>query len=186
MSKIDHSLFSVHEHALEKEYEVCPKCGSETIVKHSKSGAFIGCASYPTCDYTRPLVEHQDSLIKVLEDSECPSCGSELAVKNGRYGMFIGCTNFPECHFIAQEPEPEESLPQCPECNKGTLTKRSNKTGRTFYSCDTYPKCKYILNNYPVAQQCPECGWQVMVEKNTASGKVLQCPQKYCGHKLAD
>ena len=100
--------------------------------------------------------------------------------------MFIGCTNFPECHFIAQEPEPEESLPQCPECNKGTLTKRSNKTGRTFYSCDTYPKCKYILNNYPVAKQCPECGWQVMVEKNTASGKVLQCPQKHCGHKLAD
>jgi putative DNA topoisomerase len=183
MSKIDHSLFSVHEQALEKEPEPCPKCGASTLVKHRKSGSFIGCESYPSCDYTRPLFEHQDSLIKILEGSECPECSSELAVKNGRFGMFIGCTNFPECHYIAQEPEPEEVLPKCPSCHTGTLTKRSNKTGKTFYSCDAYPKCKYILNFRPISQTCPQCNWPVMVEKNMASGKILQCPQKHCNHK---
>ena len=186
MSKIDHSLFSVHEHALEKKFEVCPKCASQTQVKHSKSGSFIGCVSYPECDFTRPLVERNESLIKVLAGSQCPDCGRELAVKNGRFGMFIGCTNFPNCHYIVNDASPEKTLPQCPECQTGSLTKRSNKTGRTFYSCDTYPKCKYILNHLPVAHTCPECGWQVMVEKNTASGKVLQCAQKQCGHKLLE
>jgi putative DNA topoisomerase len=117
MSKIDHSLFSVHEHALEKEYEVCPKCGSETSVKHSKKGPFVGCNNYPNCDYTRSLVEHHETLIKVLDDSECPQCSHPLAVKNGRFGMFIGCTNFPECHFIAQE-ETKSELPTCPSCKK--------------------------------------------------------------------
>ncbi len=185
MSKIDHSLFSTHEHALEKEYEVCPKCGSEVVIRNSKTGPFIGCASYPECDYTRPLVEHDASFVKVLEGSECPDCKNQLAVKNGRYGMFIGCTNFPECHYIAHDHEPEESLPQCPQCQSGTLTKRSNKTGKTFYSCDAYPKCKYILNQHPVSQTCPECGWQVMIEKNTANGKVLQCAQKHCSYKQA-
>lgn len=184
MSKIDHSLFSVHEHALEKEHEVCPKCGSETSVKHSKKGAFVGCNNYPNCDYTRPLVEHHETLLKVLDDSECPLCESPLAVKNGRFGMFIGCTNFPECHYVAQE-ESKESLPTCPSCNKSELFERSNKSGKTFYSCGGYPKCKYILNNKPVAQSCPECGWQVMVEKKTAKGLMLQCPQKHCNHKVS-
>ena len=185
MSKIDHSLFSVHEHALEKEYEVCPQCGSETQVKHSKNGPFIGCANYPACDYSRPLVEHSESIIKILEGSQCPSCDSELAVKNGRFGMFIGCTNFPECHYIAQEEEEQNTLPICPSCKKEHLVERSNKSGKVFYSCGGYPKCKYILNNKPVDQTCPECGWQVMIEKKTSNGLVLQCPQKHCNHKMS-
>ena len=28
MSKIDEQLFSAHEHALEKEYELCPECAA--------------------------------------------------------------------------------------------------------------------------------------------------------------
>lgn len=51
MSKIDHALFNAKKHALEKEYEVCPDCGSELVIKNSKKGPFIGCASYPTCEY---------------------------------------------------------------------------------------------------------------------------------------
>ena len=184
MSKIDQSLFSVHEHALEKEYGVCPLCGSEVVVKHSKSGPFLGCASYPHCEYTRPLIEHQEALIKVLEDSECPECSHELAVKNGRYGMFIGCTNFPVCNYVVHE-EAENTLPECPECHNAQLVSRSNKSGRTFYSCNDYPKCKYVLNHKPVATSCNECGWTVMIEKNGPSGKYLQCPQKHCGHKQA-
>lgn len=184
MSKIDHSLFSAHEHALEREYEVCPQCGSELVVRHGKNGPFLGCASYPACDYIRSLVEHDTQTIKVLDDSPCPECNKPLAVKNGRFGMFIGCTGFPDCHHVVhQQEQVEEPLPACPSCSKGQLAKRSNKSGKTFYSCNAYPKCKYILNFKPVAQTCPNCGWSVLIEKNTSKGIQLQCPQKLCGYK---
>ena len=188
MSKIDHSLFSADKHALEKEYEVCPKCGSELVMRNSKSGPFLGCASYPKCDFIRPLAHHDSQQIKVLEDSACPECGKPLVIKNGRYGMFIGCTGYPDCHYIAHDEEPSDTevLPSCPKCKKGKLVSRSNKFGKTFYSCDCYPRCKYTLNNKPVSKTCPACDWPIMTEKKTASGVVLQCPQKACMHKLAE
>ncbi|MDX1728415.1 MAG: type I DNA topoisomerase, partial [Pseudoalteromonas tetraodonis] len=62
---------------------------------------------------------------------------------------------------------------------------RSNKFGKVFYSCDCYPSCKYTLNHKPVDQACPACDWPVVTEKKTASGIVLQCPQKSCMHKFA-
>lgn len=184
MSKIDHSLFAAHEHALEKEYEICPECGSELVIRHSKSGPFIGCANYPTCSYTKPLVEHEVDVLKVLDDSLCPQCSRPLVVKNGRYGMFIGCSGFPDCHYIASQiEEVTATLPQCPKCHKHHLVKRSNKSGKTFYSCDGYPSCKYIVNFLPVDQACPQCGWSIMLEKQNSSGVMHLCPQKTCGFK---
>jgi putative DNA topoisomerase len=47
MSKIDHSLFSADKHALEKEYEVCPQCGSELVIRNSKTGPFFGLCELP-------------------------------------------------------------------------------------------------------------------------------------------
>ncbi|MBQ4834592.1 topoisomerase DNA-binding C4 zinc finger domain-containing protein [Pseudoalteromonas sp. MMG010] len=189
MSKIDQSLFSATKHALEKEYETCPQCGSELVIRNSKSGPFLGCASYPKCDYIRPLAHHDSNEIKVLEDSSCPECSKPLVVKNGRYGMFIGCTGYPECHYIANDDESaeqeKESLPDCPKCKKGQLVSRSNKFGKTFYSCNSYPSCKYTLNNKPVAHTCPKCSWPILIEKKMANGVVLQCPQKGCMHKLS-
>ena len=187
MSKIDQSLFSANQHALEKEYEVCPQCGSELVIRNSKSGPFLGCASYPKCDFIRSLAQHDNHQIKVLEDSPCPDCGNPLVVKSGRYGMFIGCTDYPNCHYIAHdEPEPnEETLPACPKCKKGQLVARSNKYGKTFYSCNSYPSCKYTLNFKPVAHSCPACQWPVMMQKQMTNRVVLQCPQKSCSHKLA-
>lgn len=43
--------------------EACPECGGDLIERQGSQGAFIGCASYPTCSYTRnleykPLVLH--------------------------------------------------------------------------------------------------------------------------------
>ncbi|MCG6295251.1 topoisomerase DNA-binding C4 zinc finger domain-containing protein, partial [Vibrio vulnificus] len=44
-SKIDRTLFSAHEHAL--EHTPCPQCGGELVLKHGKHGAFLGCNQYP-------------------------------------------------------------------------------------------------------------------------------------------
>ena len=176
----DDSLFSRHEHALEKEYEVCPKCGSELVIKNSKAGAFFGCSSYPTCKYTRPVHEHEKMDAQVLPGSECPECGHELAVKQGRYGMFIGCTNFPECHHIEHdEPETTESV-DCPSCKKGKLIERQSRYGKTFYACDAYTKCKHAVNHPPVTGECKACGYPLLLKRQMAAGEKLQCADKKC------
>ena len=86
-------------------------------------GAFIGCANYPTCQYTRPVHEQTKVEDRVLPGSECPECGHELAVKQGRYGMFIGCTNFPACHHIEHDGDDEADTSD--EVDVPKLQKRS-------------------------------------------------------------
>ena len=182
MSNSEKPLFSLHEHALEKEYEVCPECGAELAIKRGKSGAFFGCVNYPNCQYTRPVVEHERVEDKVLAGSECPECGKELAVKQGRYGMFIGCTNYPECHHIEHEEVKANHDITCPSCQKGQLIERQSRFGKSFYACNAYPKCKYAVNHPPVAGKCQKCNFGLLLKRNMAAGEKLQCAQKKCGH----
>ncbi len=183
MSGSDKPLFSQHEHALEKAYEVCPECGSELSIKNGRAGAFLGCVNYPSCSYTRPIVEHERIEDKVLVGSECPECNSELAVKQGRYGMFIGCTNYPNCHHIEETHHHEDAGVACPKCKKSELIERTNRYGKTFYSCDAYPKCKYVINYQPIQEKCPLCQWSILVTRKMASGDVILCPEKKCTYK---
>lgn len=180
-------LFSRHEHALEKAYEVCPDCGSELTMKRGKAGAFLSCSNYPNCQYTRSVVEHERVENTDLPGSECPLCGSLLAVKQGRYGMFIGCTNYPQCHHIEEDQPHEEVGIACPSCiskgKLGELKEKTNRFGKTFYSCDQYPKCKYVINYMPIAEQCPDCHWSILVKREMANGQVIMCPQKKCSYK---
>lgn len=182
MPDSDDSMFSHREHALEKAYEVCPECESQLTIKHSKSGSFWGCISYPACEYTRPVVEHEKVEDKVLTGSECPKCGHELAVKQGRYGMFIGCSNFPDCHHIEDTSHHEDAGVNCPKCKTGELIERTSRYGKTFYSCDSYPKCKFIVNHAPVAGTCQKCGFGLLLKRNMSAGEKLQCAQKKCAH----
>jgi len=183
MSNIDKSLFSHHEHALEKAYEVCPECGCELTMKNGKSGTFLGCSAYPTCEYTRPVVEHERIEDKLLVGTHCPLCSSPLAVKQGRYGMFIGCSNYPQCHHIEETHHQEDAGVTCPKCRKSELIERTNRYGKTFYSCNDYPKCKYVVNFPPIAEKCPQCQWSILVKRKMASGDVIICPEKKCTYK---
>lgn len=182
----DEPLFTRHEHALEKAYEICPDCGSELAIKHGKAGAFLSCSNYPHCKYTRSVIEHERVEDTILPGSECPECHSLLAVKQGRYGMFIGCTNYPICHHI-EEQQHEEVGVSCPSCHSkgklGELKEKTNRFGKIFYSCDQYPKCKYVLNYPPVNQACPQCQWPILIKRNMAGGKTVMCPQKKCNYK---
>jgi putative DNA topoisomerase len=184
MSNPEKPLFSRHEHALEKTTETCPQCDSALVIKHSKSGSFFGCVSYPNCQYTRPVVEHERVDDKILVGSECPECGNELAVKQGRYGMFIGCTSYPDCHHIVHEDDNAiaEQDVTCPQCQKGHLQSKTSRFGKTFYACDSYPKCKFAVNHQPVAGECEKCGFGLLLKRQMAAGEKLQCAAKSCGH----
>ncbi|MCV2886571.1 topoisomerase DNA-binding C4 zinc finger domain-containing protein [Aestuariibacter sp. AA17] len=185
MSKIDHSLFKASEHALENAFGTCPLCDAQLRIRNSKNGRFIGCTHYPECTFSKPLHETETTQLKVIDGSSCPECQQALAIKKGRFGLFIGCTAFPECHHIETVKQQSDTEVACPKCKKGKLIKRTNKYGKTFYACNQYPHCKYLLNSKPVAKSCEACGWAVMIEKNTTNGVVCLCPQKDCQHKVA-
>ena len=34
--------------------ELCPKCGAELHLRKGKKGLFLGCSTYPACDYLKP------------------------------------------------------------------------------------------------------------------------------------
>lgn len=178
----DKSLFSRHEHALERAYEICPDCGSELTIKQGKSGAFLSCSNYPNCQYTRSVVEHERVEDTVLAGSECPVCGSPLAVKQGRYGMFIGCTNYPQCHHIEHEQEETLQNIQCPSCKSGLLQEKLSRFGKKFYSCDAYPQCKFVVNHEPIAGMCEQCQFPLLLKRNMAAGIKYQCAAKKCSH----
>ncbi len=178
MAKIDHSLFKAHEHALEREYEVCPQCGSELVVRHSPKGAFLGCASYPACHYKRPFKSPDSQTLKVLKQAPCPQCGQPLAVKQGRYGMFIGCSGFPQCHYVADTDDEQDTGLSCPQCQQGELLERVNKFGKRFWGCSRYPGCKFLLNDEPREGRCQCCGFTLLVSHK--QGK-LRCADKQCG-----
>lgn len=166
--------------------ENCPKCGKPLSTRLGKRGRFIGCTGYPDCDYTRTMEGEEISASEpeVVEGRTCPLCQSPLHVKLGRYGKFIGCSNYPKCKHMEPLEKPADTGILCPECQKGNLLKRKSRYGKYFYSCETYPACKYAVWNEPIAEKCPKCNWPFLTLKETKRwGKEKVCPQKECGFK---
>lgn len=168
----------------EKLDEACPKCGKHLTLRLGKRGKFVGCSAYPECDYTRNL----DGEVKpdepvVVEGRVCPKCESPLHIKSGPYGKFIGCSGYPKCKFIEPLEKPKDTGVVCPECKKGSLIERKSRYGKLFYSCNTYPDCKYATWNPPINEPCPKCGWPILTIKTTKRRGVEKvCPQKECGY----
>jgi DNA topoisomerase-1 len=167
--------------------EACPKCGKPLTLRLGKRGRFVGCTGYPECDYTRNVNETAETQSaapapELVEGRTCPKCGSPLVIKSGPYGKFIGCSGYPKCRFIEPLEKPKDSGVVCPECKKGSLIERKSRYGKMFYSCSTYPDCKYAVWNPPLNEPCPKCGWPILTIKTTKRrGTEKVCPQKECG-----
>ena len=173
------ALFSV------RQQEPCPQCGADLVIRTGKQGPFLGCSHYPECDYVRPLRNQGDGhIVKILEGKYCPQCEAELALRQGRFGMFIGCSRYPECSHTEQIDKPDETAITCPQCQTGHLVQRRSRYGKTFHSCDRYPECQFVINAKPVAGECPECHYPLLIEKKTAQGVKLFCASKQCGKPI--
>ncbi len=106
----------------------------------------------------------------------CPQCGHDLVLRNGRYGKFIACSNYPECRYT--RPLVVKTGVTCPKCKQGQVVERRSKKGRTFYGCDRYPECDFVVWQRPIPAPCPDCGGLV-----TQSGKErARCT--VCGHSF--
>lgn len=163
--------------------EVCPKCGQPLSVRLGKLGRFIGCTTYPKCDYTRNLKGDTVAISEPI-DRNCPKCNAILVIKTGRYGRFIGCSGYPVCKHMEPLDKPQDTGVTCPTCKQGQMLQRKSRYGKLFYACSTYPKCKYAVNNPPFTATCPQCGWSILTTRTKRNGDLEQvCPQKSCNFK---
>ena len=162
--------------------ERCPRCQRPLVIKHVGHNSFLGCTGYPDCDYKRGLREQSEIEPENL-GVPCPECGEELQLKSGRYGLFVGCSNFPACEFVTEPDAGNDDTIQCPECKKGQLRQKNSRRGTVFYACNRYPTCQFTVNQPPVDESCPKCGFALLVKRKTASGVRKVCIQKQCDYK---
>ncbi len=75
-----------------RDPRLCQICGTGRLsLKLGKFGAFIGCANYPNCRYTRPLAIEGDaeSTTADMALGIDPASGLEVAIKKGPFGHYI-------------------------------------------------------------------------------------------------
>ncbi len=124
----------------------------------------------------------------------CPKCQKELVVRRGKLGEFLGCSGYPRCRFtqdftrdaqgnvIPKGTSAQSSDFPCPQegCT-GVLVPRRSRWGQ-FFSCNQYPKCSYSVNQPPLLQSCPQCGFPWLRPRS----KKWQCPKEGCGYQLSE
>ena len=172
--------------------EVCPQCGAAVVMRFGRYGTFLGCSNYPTCGFTRNLDESPAEAAAAATPAEevppCEKCGKPMALRRSRFGAFYGCTGYPECKNIrkigGQAAEKKPTGVACPQCGEGEIEEKRSRRGKTFYSCNRYPKCDYALWDKPVPQPCPQCAAPFLTEKTTKKkGTRLRCVKEGCGYE---
>jgi len=158
--------------------EYCENCGRVMVLKRGRFGQFMACTGYPDCKTTRRL-DQGKKVPDIPLDELCPKCGRNLMIRHGRYGEFTACSGYPECKYVKQN----FIGVKCPLCKEGDLVEKRARKGNTFYGCGNYPKCKFTSANKPIAEKCPSCGGEYLVEKTLKSGPVIACPNKECDYE---
>jgi DNA topoisomerase I len=154
--------------------EYCENCGRVMVLKRGRFGQFMACTGYPECKTTRRL-DQGKKVPDIPLDEKCPQCGRNLILRHGRYGEFTSCSGYPDCKYVKQN----YIGMKCPLCKDGELVeKKARRRGNIFYGCSNYPKCKFTSAHKPIAEKCPECGHEYLVEKRLKSGTVIACPNK--------
>jgi len=165
---------------------ICPKCKKHKLnIKFGKSGEFLGCSSYPECDFTSNFERTEEGEIKLIKTEppkmlkeKCPNCGKPMRKLNGRFGEFTACSGYPECKYIKRE----VAGFRCPY-DKGEVVQKVWRGGK-FWGCDNYPKCKFAVFDEIVEQKCPQCKLPFLIKKTDKEGNVtLLCFDKTCGYK---
>jgi DNA topoisomerase-1 len=160
--------------------EYCENCGRVMVLKRGRFGQFMACTGYPDCKTTRRLDQGKRVPDIPLEEL-CPKCGRNLMIRHGRYGEFTSCSGYPDCKYVKQN----FIGVKCPLCQEGDLVEKKARKGNTFYGCGNYPKCKFTAAHKPIAEKCPACGSEYLVEKFLKTGPVIACPNKECDFERA-
>ena len=158
--------------------EYCENCGRVMVLKRGRFGQFMACTGYPDCKTTRRL-DQGKKVPDIPLDELCPKCGRNMMIRHGRFGEFTTCSGYPDCKYVKQN----FIGVKCPLCKEGDLVEKKARKGNTFYGCGNYPKCKFTSAGKPLAEKCPSCGSEYLVEKTLKAGPVIACPNKECDYE---
>lgn len=171
---------------------LCEKCGAPMELKMGPRGPFLGCSTYPKCNFTMSIRKAQRKRQEAQAQAEgapepehgtCPRCGKALVLRKGKAGKFLGCSGYPECTYTENLPRKKASASRsapkeeptdevCERCGKPMVI----KTGRwgKFLACSGYPECR---NTKPLAKE-GKGGKKTPAEEPTEE----TCPR--CGEPL--
>ncbi|HYD50180.1 MAG TPA: DNA topoisomerase, partial [Terriglobales bacterium] len=163
----------------------CGNCGKPLVIKWGRGGEFLACPTYPECKFTRNFERQSDGSIKAVEaevvDENCDQCGKPMQIRFGRFGKFVGCSGYPECKNVRPLVRPVPTGVACPDCHEGAIMEKRSRGGKTFYSCNRYPKCRFATWEKPIAEPCPSCNAPFVVEKTTKKlGTRRRCLSEGC------
>ena len=115
----------------------------------------------------------------IVIDEKCPNCGKNLVIRSGRFGDFIACPGYPECRFT--KPIVKEVAAMCPRCHK-PLVEKVSKRKRTFWGCQNYPECNFVLWDRPLEEdwKCPQCSEGILVHKWGRGKDYVICHNDQC------
>jgi len=185
----------------------CDKCGRPMVIRKSRRGPFLSCSGFPKCRNAMPM-EKLDHLKELAANGQIPEAPIETAgKKNGRAGA-NGKREKVDPATLGPPPKgfawtrtgrpvvevwPEDDL-RCPECG-GSVSAKSGRFG-PYFSCGSYPKCRFVANMRGEAKKrgeiefpdsvkpkakpvptdipCDECG-EPMVIRQGRTGPFLGC-----------
>lgn len=181
--RLDEARYSMRN--LKQEFTTteirCEKCGANMIIRWGKKGRFLACPNYPDCRNTKEYVNDENGEIRIVQSEEtdtiCEKCGRRMVIKVGKKGRFLACPGYPEC----RNSKPLTLGISCPMPNcSGELIERQSKKGKTFYACNRYPQCKFILWEMPVNQECPKCHSPFLLQKQRNNRRIIKCYRDEC------
>ncbi|NLW31687.1 MAG: type I DNA topoisomerase [Fibrobacter sp.] len=170
LSKVKSSIKDLRAQNQEVTDRICPECGkNKLVIKWSKNGKFLACQGFPSCKYTERL----EKVNAVKVDEKCDKCGAPMLILNMNGNRFLGCSRYPEC----KNTKSISTGVKCPKSDcSGTLVERKTRRGKIFYGCDKYPDCNFATWDKPVNRKCPQCGYPMMVYKETKrKGPMYRC-----------
>ncbi len=181
--RLDEARYSMRN--LKQEFTAteikCEKCGANMIIRWGKKGRFLACPNYPECRNTKEYVSDKNGEIRIVQSEEtdtiCEKCGRRMVIKVGKKGRFLACPGYPKC----RNSKPLTLGIACPVPNcSGELIERQSKKGKTFYACNRYPQCKFILWEMPVNQECPKCHNPFLLQKQRNNRRIIKCYRAEC------
>ena len=170
------------EPSQDEEAENCENCGKPMVVKRGRFGQFLACSGYPDCKTTRKIIATKQGLSAAKPDQlleeKCPKCESQLVIKQGRFGEFTACSSYPTCKFVKLK----STGVSCPK-DGGDIVERKTRRNIPFFGCSNYPECDFTLWKRPLAEACPKCKREYLVEKTTKRhGRQVFCDNDECDY----
>jgi DNA topoisomerase-1 len=170
------------EPSQDEEAENCENCGKPMVVKRGRFGQFLACSGYPDCKTTRKIIATKEGLSAAKPDQlleeKCPKCESQLVIKQGRFGEFTACSSYPTCKYVKLK----STGVSCPK-DGGDIVERKTRRNIPFFGCSNYPECDFTLWKRPLAEACPKCKREYLVEKTTKRhGRQVFCDNDECDY----